>query len=61
MAFSELTHRLILREVSHSTKTTEFLEKLAKEEPNTLACMHGSAWKGDGASLLRKLGTSFLK
>jgi flavorubredoxin len=46
---------------SHSTKATELLEKLADEEPNTLACMHGSAWKGDGASLLRELGKSLFK
>jgi flavorubredoxin len=46
---------------SHSTKATGLLEKLAKEEPNTLACMHGSAWKGDGASLLRALGKSLLR
>ena len=46
---------------SHSTKASGLLEKLAKEEPNTLACMHGSAWKGDGASLLRELGKSLFK
>ena len=46
---------------SHSTKATGLLEKLAKEEPNTLACMHGSAWKGDGASLLRALGKSLFR
>ena len=32
------------------------LEKLAATEPATLACMHGSAWRGDGARLLRALG-----
>jgi len=31
------------------------LERLAATEPTTLACMHGSAWRGDGASLLRAL------
>lgn len=46
---------------SHSTKATELLEKLAREEPSTLACMHGSAWKGDGASLLRALGKSLFR
>jgi hypothetical protein len=25
-------------------------------QPTTLACMHGSAWKGDGAVVLRALG-----
>jgi hypothetical protein len=31
------------------------LESLAVSEPTTLACMHGSAWRGDGARLLRAL------
>ena len=34
------------------------LDKLADLEPEMLACMHGSAWSGDGGSLLRRLGTS---
>lgn len=46
---------------SYSTKATELLEKLAREEPNTLLCMHGSAWKGDGAFLLRALGKSLFR
>lgn len=41
---------------SHSTNTVALLEKLAAEAPTTLACMHGSAWRGDGANLLRALG-----
>lgn len=41
---------------SHSTNTRQLIEKLASESPDTLACMHGSAWKGDGANLLRVLG-----
>lgn len=41
---------------SHSTHTPALIEKLAAESPTTLACMHGSAWKGDGAQLLRSLG-----
>jgi hypothetical protein len=32
------------------------LDAFAREEPTTLACMHGSAWRGDGAKLLRALG-----
>jgi hypothetical protein len=31
------------------------LERLAVAGPTTLACMHGSAWRGDGAKLLRAL------
>jgi flavorubredoxin len=41
---------------SHSRMAEDLLEKLAREQPTTLACMHGSAWKGDGASLLKALG-----
>jgi flavorubredoxin len=40
---------------SHSTHAGPLLEKLALTEPTTLACMHGSAWHGDGAGLLRAL------
>jgi flavorubredoxin len=40
---------------SHARNTREMLERLAASEPTTLACMHGSAWRGDGASLLRAL------
>lgn len=41
---------------SHSTNAGSLIEKLARERPATLACMHGSAWTGDGAGLLRALG-----
>lgn len=41
---------------SYSTRASALIEKLANESPVTLACMHGSAWKGDGARLLRSLG-----
>lgn len=41
---------------SHTTNTTRLIEHLAAESPATLACMHGSAWSGDGAKLLRALG-----
>jgi flavorubredoxin len=40
---------------SHSPDTRATLERLAGEQPATLACMHGSAWRGDGAALLRAL------
>ena len=40
---------------SHTRGGREMLERLASTEPRTLACMHGSAWQGDGASLLRAL------
>jgi hypothetical protein len=34
------------------------IEKLAAAQPCVLACMHGSAWQGDGGRLLRTLGES---
>jgi flavorubredoxin len=40
---------------SHGTYAGALLEKLALAHPGTLACMHGSAWRGDGAELLRAL------
>ncbi|HSN21652.1 MAG TPA: MBL fold metallo-hydrolase [Usitatibacter sp.] len=43
---------------SHSPGTAAAIEKLAAEKPTTLAVMHGSAWRGDGASLLRALARS---
>ena len=35
---------------AHAKNTRSMLERLAAEEPTTLACMHGSAWRGDGAA-----------
>jgi flavorubredoxin len=43
---------------AHSRDTGRLIEKLARLEPGVLACMHGSAWSGDGAAMLRKLGAS---
>jgi flavorubredoxin len=40
---------------SHTRNARALLEKLASTNPGTLACMHGSAWQGDGAALLRAL------
>ncbi len=34
------------------------IAKLAATQPSTLAVMHGSAWQGDGASLLNALGAA---
>jgi len=44
---------------SHTKNGGEMLERLASLEPTTLACMHGSAWHGDGAALLRALAESW--
>jgi len=43
---------------SHTKNTRVMLERLASTNPATLACMHGSAWSGDGAKLLRALADS---
>ena len=40
---------------SHTRNARVMLERLASTNPATLACMHGSAWRGDGAKLLRAL------
>jgi hypothetical protein len=40
---------------AHSTSTGATLERLASLNPTTLACQHGSAFRGDGAKLLRDL------
>lgn len=40
---------------SHTKNAAGMLERLASTAPTTLACMHGSAWRGDGARLLRAL------
>jgi flavorubredoxin len=43
---------------AHTPQTRVTLERLAREQPQVLARMHGSAWRGDGASLLRALAQS---
>jgi flavorubredoxin len=46
---------------SHTPAVRPLIEKMAAANPRTLACMHGSAWRGDGASLLRALGDELEK
>jgi hypothetical protein len=41
---------------SHTKDGRAMIERLATAGPTTLACMHGSAWRGNGAALLRALG-----
>jgi flavorubredoxin len=43
---------------SHTKHGDAMLDRLAALDPHTLACMHGSAWQGDGAALLRALAVS---
>ena len=42
---------------SQTRQVRELTEKLALTGPRILACMHGSAWRGDGATLLRQLAS----
>ncbi len=46
---------------AHAPGTTAQIERLAKAEPTTLACMHGSAWTGDGGQLLRALAAELAR
>jgi flavorubredoxin len=50
------TMRAALDYYSHSTNSSALIDRLADFEPETLACMHGAAWRGDCAALLRALG-----
>jgi flavorubredoxin len=43
---------------SHTKNARSMLERLAATNPTTLACMHGSAWRGNGARLLRELANA---
>jgi flavorubredoxin len=43
---------------SLSPDTRKLLRQLADTRPELLACMHGSAWRGDGAGLLMALADS---
>ena len=55
------TFRAKMDYFSHAKNADILLEKLAAASPTTLACMHGSSWKGDGAKLLRALSDSYSK
>jgi hypothetical protein len=43
---------------AHSPNTVPVLKRLASLHPKILACMHGSAWQGDGAALLTRLAAA---
>jgi flavorubredoxin len=46
---------------SHTKNARGMLERLAACSPLTLACMHGSAWRGDGRKLLLELAETLEK
>jgi len=43
---------------AHGSSTQAILERLAASNPTLLACQHGSAYRGDGAGLLRELAAT---
>ena len=45
---------------AHAPQTATTLARLAQQGPGTLACMHGGAWRGDGAALLRQLAKALV-
>jgi flavorubredoxin len=47
--------RMDLDYYAHGPATAPALARLAETRPLTLACMHGSAWQGDGSALLLEL------
>ena len=44
---------------SDTRRARPVMEKLAAFAPATLACMHGSTWRGDGAKMLMNLAEAF--
>ena len=55
------TMRGMMDYYAHATSTTAILGRLAKLHPSMLACQHGSAYRGDGATLLRELAITIEK
>ncbi len=52
--------RLLQDYFAHAPTTAATLARLAAEKPSTLACMHGSAWGGNGGALLRHLAEALV-
>jgi flavorubredoxin len=52
------TMRGMMDYCAHATSTSAILGRLANLHPAMLACQHGSAYRGDGAALLRELATT---
>lgn len=46
---------------SQTKNARGMIERLAAAKPTTMACMHGSAWRGDGAALLQALADALCK
>ena len=43
---------------AHAPNTQDVLARIAATEPETLACMHGSAWRGKGGDMIRALAAA---
>ena len=43
----------------YTHRTAPIIERLAALQPRTLATMHGSVFRGDGAAVLRELGRTY--
>ncbi len=52
--------RSVMDYFAHGKDTQALLARLAGFEPQVLACMHGSSYRGDGGKLLRELGRALL-
>lgn len=52
------TMRAMLDYYAHASNTPATLERLARLQPSLLACQHGSAYRGNGAALLRELAAA---
>ncbi len=50
------TMRAAMDYYSHAPQTRAVIERLAATDPQLIACMHGSSFRGGGAKLLRALG-----
>lgn len=46
---------------SHTKNARALIARLAATSPTTLACMHGSAWRGDGTRLLTALADTLTR
>ena len=51
--------RAMMDYYSDTKRARPLIAKLAALAPSTLACMHGSAWRGDGGALLMQLADAF--
>ena len=55
------TLRRQMDDFSYSCNAPALIDKLAALKPEVLACMHGSAWAGDGSALLRSLARELMR